>query len=95
MLAEMAGIVPGKMAASEVTRVAAIRELLDRGYGKATQPIAGDTGQPLRIDFRWADAKDNLFPEERTLPTIEATADTNGDAEPGPRFCWADGSPVK
>jgi hypothetical protein len=32
---------------SDATKVAAIRELLDRGYGKATQPIAGDPDQPL------------------------------------------------
>jgi hypothetical protein len=31
-------------AKSECARIAAIRELLDRGYGKATQPLAGETG---------------------------------------------------
>jgi hypothetical protein len=31
-------------ARSECARIAAIRELLDRGYGKATQPLAGETG---------------------------------------------------
>ena len=31
-------------AKTEATRVAAIKEILDRGYGKPTQPIAGDPG---------------------------------------------------
>ena len=30
-------------AKSESARIAAIRELLDRGYGKATQPLADET----------------------------------------------------
>ena len=30
-------------AKSECARIAAIRELLDRGYGKATQPLADET----------------------------------------------------
>lgn len=34
-------------AKSEAARVAAIRELLDRGYGKPTQPIGGDPDNPL------------------------------------------------
>jgi hypothetical protein len=34
---------------SDAVRVAAIRELLDRGYGKATQPHAGDEdGAPIK-----------------------------------------------
>lgn len=34
-------------AESESARVAAIRELLDRGYGRPTQPIGGDPDNPL------------------------------------------------
>lgn len=33
---------------SDAARVAAIRELFDRGYGKATQLIGGDEDHPLR-----------------------------------------------
>lgn len=33
-------------AESEAARVAAIKELLDRGYGKSTQPISGDDDAP-------------------------------------------------
>jgi hypothetical protein len=56
-LAEMAGLAPGVPAEAEATRVAAIKELLDRGYGRATQPLAGDsTAAPLAVEFSWADA---------------------------------------
>jgi hypothetical protein len=37
-------------AIAEQARIAAMRELLDRGYGKATQPLANDTNQPLVVD---------------------------------------------
>jgi len=30
----------------DAARIAAAREILDRGYGKATQPIAGDDDMP-------------------------------------------------
>jgi hypothetical protein len=38
-------------------RVSAAVALLDRGWGKPTQPLAGDAdAAPLVVDFRWADA---------------------------------------
>jgi hypothetical protein len=38
-----------RSAESDAARVAAIKEVLDRGYGKATQPIAGDEdGAPIK-----------------------------------------------
>jgi len=41
-------------AESEAARVAAIKELLDRGYGKATQPISGDDdAPPVRLAVGW------------------------------------------
>ena len=50
--------------------------LLDRGWGKPTQPLAGDAeAGPLAIDFRWADATPaQLAPE----PELIANA---GDTE--------------
>ena len=33
-------------------RVAAVTVLLERGWGKAVQPIAGDDGGPLRVVIR-------------------------------------------
>lgn len=38
-------------AESQPARVAAIKEILDRGYGKAVQPVDGDgEGGPVKID---------------------------------------------
>lgn len=34
---------------SPAAQLGAARELLDRGYGKASQPIAGDDDAPLRV----------------------------------------------
>jgi len=52
-LAEKAGLLEhlGKMPAdTDAAQIAAIKELLDRGYGKATQPISGDEeAPPLRV----------------------------------------------
>ena len=46
------------------SQIAAIMELLDRGYGKATQPLSGDPdGPPLAVDFRWADAPASFLME--------------------------------
>jgi hypothetical protein len=36
--------------------VAAASALLDRGWGKPTQPIAGDGERPVAIHFSWGDA---------------------------------------
>lgn len=41
---ELARLATG--AESETARVSAIKELFDRAYGKATQPIAGDPDSP-------------------------------------------------
>jgi len=86
-LAELAALTPGTPADSHAVQVAAMKELLDRGYGRATQPIAGDTdAAPLQIDFRWAPAT----PEPEDTSAIMATtaaADAfvagDGTDEPG------------
>lgn len=50
-LARLAGLTKGAGSESEQTRVSAIKELLDRGYGKATQVIAGDdTKPPVKLE---------------------------------------------
>lgn len=36
-----------KEAESEQARVGAIKEILDRAYGKSTQPVSGDPDNPL------------------------------------------------
>lgn len=45
-LARLAGLTNEPGSENEGTRVAAIKELIDRGYGKATQPISGDDARP-------------------------------------------------
>jgi hypothetical protein len=34
---------------SDTSKIAAAKELIDRGYGKATQPISGADGGPLSL----------------------------------------------
>lgn len=38
---------------SDAARVAAARELLDRGHGKAPQAITGEDGGPLKAEITW------------------------------------------
>ncbi len=74
-LAEMAGLAPGTPAEAEATRVATIKELLDRGYGRATQHIAGDAeGPPVVIEFLWGDATEQPQSEPQAI---------DGDVEAG------------
>lgn len=57
-LAEMGGFVPGvEGAVSEPARIAATKELLDRGYGKAVQPQSGPDGEGnpvIEVIYRWS-----------------------------------------
>jgi hypothetical protein len=88
-LALLAGLVPGQPGAeSEQAQIMACRELLDRGFGKATQIIAGDEERPHRIHFTWADAK---APEPEPA-TIEAKAEADGVQTIA--LCWSDGTRV-
>ena len=51
-LAKLAGLMPGGKgrAESEQARIAACREILDRGYGKSAQPLTGEGGEgPIQI----------------------------------------------
>jgi hypothetical protein len=42
----------------EAVRIAAIRELLDRGYGKATQPLTGESSaSPIVMQITESEAK--------------------------------------
>ncbi|HEY2616135.1 MAG TPA: hypothetical protein VGI78_02245 [Acetobacteraceae bacterium] len=52
-LALLAGLVPGSPSTEPgATQVAAIRELLDRGYGKATTILGGDPDNPVAYVIR-------------------------------------------
>jgi hypothetical protein len=76
---QLAGI-DGPGATNEAVRLGAARELLDRGYGRPVQAIAGDSAAgSLLIDFRWADEA----PAPNMSPLIETqAADTEVDADP-------------
>jgi hypothetical protein len=51
-----------------------MRELLDRGWGKATQIIGGDEERPIAIDFTWAPALEaGNMGNEVTLAVAKAT----------------------
>jgi hypothetical protein len=70
-LARLGGLTKAPGAANEATRVAALRELLDRGYGRATQQIVGDgDGSPVHYVFEWASAAPAEPPS--TAPVIDA-----------------------
>jgi hypothetical protein len=62
--------------------VAAASASLDRGWGRPTQPIAGDGKHPVAIHFTWADAVPVLpepLPASGPAPlTIEAEAEDTG-----------------
>jgi hypothetical protein len=52
-LGDLAGLgAPGAMAENEATQVMALRELLDRGYGKATTVLGGDPDNPVTYVIR-------------------------------------------
>lgn len=51
-LARLAGLTNAAGSENETTRVAAIKELIDRGYGRPTQPISGDDDEPpVRLEL--------------------------------------------
>jgi hypothetical protein len=88
-LAEMAGLTGRPGIPNVAVRVAAMKELLDRGYGKATQIVAGDEERPVAIQFTWAPAQPQQPADEFAVPvaqplTIDAepedvpAADSNG-----------------
>jgi hypothetical protein len=72
----LAGLTDAPGAANEATRVAALKELLDRAYGRSVAVIAGDEERgPLQIDFRWADA----LPAAADAPAV-IDGETDADA---------------
>jgi hypothetical protein len=74
-LARLAGLTGAPGAQNEATRVAALKELLDRGFGRATQHVAGDDeAAPVSITFHWADAVAEQHPETEPDDAVEAGA---------------------
>ena len=57
-LAKLAGLDGETPAQMDQARIAAMNILLDRGYGKAAQPVTGEDGEgPAKIEFSWAAPK--------------------------------------
>ena len=49
-LAKLAGLIDGETKAeSEQARIAALNGILDRGYGKPSQTVAGDPENPINV----------------------------------------------
>jgi hypothetical protein len=76
-LAEMAGLVADVPAAqTETARITAMSMLLDRGYGRATLPLASDPERPISIEFTWQPAtpqsQGDVGPTVEGQPVVEA-----------------------
>src|SRR5215472_724967 len=81
-LARLAGLTKAPGAFNEATRVAALKELLDRAYGRATQILAGDADAgPVHYSFSWAPASQ---PQREAAPVIDAPADADDTHSPAP-----------
>lgn len=84
-LARMSGVTDAPGAQTEAARIAALRELLDRGYGRATLPIAGDgDGSPIHYTFEWAPASQS----EGDLPAIERQPACEAEMERRLELVW-------
>jgi hypothetical protein len=83
-LARLGGLTAKAGAMHEATRVAALRELLDRGYGRSTQHVAGDADAgPVHYTFSWAPATPEPQPQaEVAPPVIDAAASIIDDTRP-------------
>jgi hypothetical protein len=93
-LAQFAGLIEGERAETHVAQIAAIKELLDRGYGKAAIPLASDTERPLAFEIVWGPAR---APEADAADgAIVDAALTNDDDEGAdsitPRIVWDSGT---
>lgn len=81
-LAEFAGVTSHPPAENQVVQLAAMRELLDRGYGRAriAEEDAIEGKQRIILEYRWADETPLVEPERAIdAPALEAEARTDGD----------------
>jgi hypothetical protein len=80
-LAEMAGLTDRPAIPNAAVRVMAMKELLDRGYGKATQILGGDEEQPIAVSFEWAPALNRQTEDEDGVTGLPAARPLTIDAE--------------
>jgi hypothetical protein len=94
-LARLAGLTDAPGAQTEAARIAALKELLDRGFGRATQHVAGaDDAPPVSVEFLWAPAMPQQ-PEaalDSEAPTIGAVADDDDAGNVVPLVTWSGSS---
>jgi hypothetical protein len=57
-------------------KVQAAAILLDRAWGKPSQPLVGDEERPTAIQFSWAPATPQ--PQPQAAPVIDAPTSTDG-----------------
>jgi hypothetical protein len=77
-------------AKTETARIAAIRELLDRGFGKATQYVAAENDEPALNDLNLEELRagiladlERLFPEYRFVPATQLNVISGPDETVG------------
>ena len=91
-LARLSGLTDAPGALTEAARVACLRELLDRGYGKATTLLGSDRDMPVAISFEWAPATPQVDAEAARdiVDTTGADVTDHGDNEdkPIPAIVW-------
>jgi hypothetical protein len=58
-----------------------MKELLDRGYGKATQLIGSDEERPIAISFEWAPALNPQTEDEDSVTVLPAARPLTIDAD--------------
>ena len=76
ILAQMAGLTDELPAAAEAVRLAALKELLDRGFGRATLPLSGDAASgPTSILIEWAPASTEPAHEPAAINGAAVAAD--------------------
>jgi hypothetical protein len=80
-LAELAGLTSRPGVPNVAVRVAAMKELLDRGYGKATQLIGSDEERPLAIAFEWAPALNPQSEDAESAAVLPAAGPLTIDVE--------------
>ena len=85
-LADMAGLTSAEPAQNEAVRLAAIREMLDRGFGKPTQQVLVD-GQITNLNLHLVAAQllgVELAAEQQSAPRVvqHQASQTDADAVP-------------
>jgi hypothetical protein len=70
-------------------RVAAAVAILDRGWGRPTQVVAGDEDRPVAITFEWAAAMPQQ-PQQSEVPSIEGqpACEAEGGRRPALELVW-------